>query len=91
MRTVLQILCVASLIVGLLATLLGVFALVYARLAPIQPTPSLNEGAGLAGYLGLLTTILGVVSLLVALAALAGVRSLAKPDRDWARAHKRLW
>ena len=91
MRTVLQILCVVFFVVGALATLLGGAALLYARLAPVAPPPSLNEGPGLASLLGFFTTIVGVLSILVALAAFAGVRSLSKRDPDWARGHKRLW
>jgi hypothetical protein len=91
MRTVLQILSVVFLVVGALATLLGGVALLYAKLAPAEPPPSLNEGPGLAGLLGFSATIFGVFSILIALAAFAGVQSLSKRDPNFARNHKRLW
>jgi len=93
MRGVFQILCVLCLVFGAVVALLGATALLYAKWAPAQPPPSLNEGTGLAGLLGFYATILGSVSVLIGLAMLAGLRRWPKPDAEvqWARQHKRLW
>jgi len=92
MRTVIQILCVLLLVFGALTTPLGLVALLYAKLAPVQPPPSLNEGPGLGELIGSCVTALGFVSGLLGFALRAGLRS--KPDSEsdpaWARRHKRL-
>ena len=92
MRAVFQIVSVLSLVFGVPMALLGATALLYAKWAPVQPPPSLNEGPGLAGFLGFFVTIFGSVSVLVGLAMLAGLRRWPKPDAEvqWARQHKRL-
>jgi hypothetical protein len=92
MRAVFQILSVLSLAFGVAVALLGVTALLYAKWAPAQPPPSLNEGPGLAGLLGFFMTIFGSVSVLLGVAMLAGLRRWPKPaaDLQWARQHKRL-
>lgn len=59
MRGTIQILSVLSLLLGAPLALLGAVAMLYARWAPAQPTPSLNEGPGLAGFLGFFMTIFG--------------------------------
>ena len=81
MRTAFQILSVLFLVLGAPLALLGVTALLYANWAPVQPPPSLNEGPGLAGVLGLLMTIAGSGSVLLGLATLAGLRASPKPAR----------
>ena len=93
MRGMIQILSVLSLLLGAPVALLGVVAMLYAKWAPDQPPPSLNEGPGLAGFLGFFMTIFGSVSVLAALAMLAGLRRWPTPDAElhWARRHKRLW
>ena len=93
MRAVFQILSVLSLVFGAAVALLGVTALLYAKWAPVEPPPSLNEGPGLAGFLGFFMTIFGSVSVLIGVAILASLRRWPKPDADvqWARQHKRLW
>ena len=93
MRGVIQILSVLSLLFGAAVALLGAVAMLYAKWAPVQPPPSLNEGPGLAGFLGFFMTIVGSVSVLTGLAMQAGLRRWPKPDAElqWARHHKRLW
>jgi hypothetical protein len=93
MRGMIQILSILSLLLGAPVALLGAVAMLYAKLAPAQPPPSLNEGPGLAGFFGFSMTIFGLVSVLAALAMLAGLRRWPKPDAElqWARRHKRLW
>lgn len=92
MRTWFQVLSVLFFVFGAPATLLGVVALLYAKLAPVQPAPSLNEGPGMAGFLGFFVVILGSVSLALGFATLAGVRALSNPrSTDWARKHRRFW
>jgi hypothetical protein len=93
MRAVFQILSVLSLVFGAAVALLGAVALLYAKWAPAQPPPSLNEGSGLAGFLGFFMTTFGSVSILIGLAMLAGLRRWPKPDAEvqWGRQHKRLW
>jgi len=54
-----QILSVLALLVGAPVALLGAVAMLYAKWAPAQPPPSLNEGPGLAAFLGLFMTIFG--------------------------------
>jgi hypothetical protein len=49
-----------------------------AKWAPAEPPPSLNEGPGLAEFLGFFMTIFGSVSVLAALAMLAGLRRWPK-------------
>lgn len=92
MRAVFQILSVLSLVFGAAVALLGATALLYAKWVPDQPPPSLNEGPGMAGFLGFFMTIFGSVSVLIGLAMLAGLRRWPKPDAEvrWARHHKRL-
>jgi hypothetical protein len=79
MRGLIQILSVLSLLFGALVALLGTAAMLYAKWAPAQPPPNLNEGAGLAGFLGFFMTIAGSVSVLTGLAMQAGLRRW--PDR----------
>jgi len=93
MRALFQILSVLFLVFGTPVALLGASALLYAYWAPVQPPPSLNEGPGLAGFLGLFMTIGGSVTVLLGCAMLAGLRALQKPEAElqWGRDHKRLW
>jgi hypothetical protein len=92
-RGLIQILSVLSILLGTVVALLGAVAMLYAKWAPAQPPPSLNEGPGLAGFLGFSMIIFGSGSILAGLAMLAGLRRWPKPDAElqWARRHKRLW
>ena len=93
MRGLIQILSVLSLLLGAVVALLGTAAMLYAKWAPAQPPPSLNEGPALAGFFGFFMTIAGSVSVLTGLAMQAGLRRWPKPDAEsqWARHHKRLF
>ncbi len=93
MRALFQILSVLFLVLGTPVALLGASALLYAYWAPVQPPPSLNEGPGVAGFLGFFMTIFGSVSVLIGLVMLGGLRRWPKPDVEVQRArqHKRLW
>ena len=93
MATVLKILCALLLVFGALATLLGLFLLLTAKLASARSPHGLNEGPALFGALGMLVGGFGCVSFLLGLALLSGLRASSKSDAesDWAREHKRLW
>jgi len=93
MRAAVQILSVLALVFGAPVALLGVAAVLSGKWAPAQPPPSLNEGQGLAEFLGLLMAVFGSVSVLIGVAMWAGLRRWPKSiaDQQWARQHKRLW
>lgn len=92
MRTAFQVVSVLLLIVGLPATALSLFALAYARLAPIQPPPSMNELPGMAGFLGWMLLVPSSIAVAVAFAMRYGLNATRPPGEiEWASQHKRLW
>ena len=86
MRGTIQILSVLSLLLGAPVALLGAVAMLYAKWAPAQPPPSLNEGPGLPGFLGIYPVIFSL-GLFAAAAGMARgpsmpcARSCAAPAR----------
>jgi hypothetical protein len=92
MRAIFRVASVLLLVVGLPMTALSLCALAYARLAPIQPPPSMNELPGMAGFLGWVLLGPGVIAVVTAFAMRCGLNATRLPaELEWASRHKRLW
>jgi hypothetical protein len=92
MRTAFKVVSVLLLIVGLPAMGLSILALAYARFSPIEPPPSMNEGPGMAGLLGLMLLVPSSIAVVVAFAMLYGLKATRPPgELEQASRHKRLW
>lgn len=91
-RTIFHVVSLLLLIVGIPATALGALAVGYGWLAPVEPPPSLNEGPGMAWFLGWILLVPSAVAVISGIAMRLGLDATRPPgDIEWAREHKRLW
>lgn len=93
MRTVFHLLSFLLLGLGALTVALGLAALVFYCMTPPEPPPSLNEGLGLAGFLGWISLGAGGLAFLLGAALMSALRTTrpAHETPEWARQHRRLW
>jgi hypothetical protein len=93
MRTIFYLTSLALLGLGALALVPGLVVLLYSHVAPMQPPPALDEGAGLGRIVGWFLVAGGALSVIVGTAPMSALRATRPPHETaaWAHQHKRLW
>lgn len=95
MRTIFQVASFVLIGLGVPVAGFGLLMLIYSWLTPPQPPPSLNEGLGLAHFIGWGLFAMGSVSVMIGGAVVSALRANPAPgdtgNVDWRRRHRRLW